>query len=105
MKVAVLVILFNKTQKITCQRFTNFLRSEDFRQLDYTVKASQNLNLMWNMSTQWNQQLSKYLFSEVIECLEQNRKQIYCKRTSNTRQMNIVQNIGVHAVFDSNCLH
>ena len=41
-----LVILFNKTEKITCQLFTNFLRSEDFRQLDYTVKASQNLNLM-----------------------------------------------------------
>ena len=46
MKVVVLVILFNKTGKIACQLFTNFLRSEDFRQLDYNVKASQSLNLM-----------------------------------------------------------
>ena len=46
MKVVVLVILFNETEKIKCQLFTNFLRSEDFRQLDYTVIASQNLNLM-----------------------------------------------------------
>ena len=26
------------------------------------------------MSTQWNQQLSRYVFSKVIECLEQNTK-------------------------------
>ena len=37
-----------------------------------TVKASQNLNLMLNMSTQWNEQLSRYVISKVIECLEQN---------------------------------
>ena len=53
-----------------------------------TLKVSQDLNLMQNMSTQWNQQLSRYV-SKVIECLEQNiRKQIDCKRPSNTKQMN-----------------
>ena len=46
------------------------------------------------MSTQQNQQLSRYMFSKVIECLEQNiRKQIDCKRPSSTRQMNRVKNI------------
>ena len=49
-----------------------------------TVKVSQNLNLMQS------------LFSNVIECLEQNiRKQIDCKRPSNTKQMNLVQNIQI----------
>ena len=57
-----------------------------------TLKVSQDLNLMQNMSTQWNQQLSRYV-SKVIECLEQNiRKQIDCKRPSNTKQMNRLQN-------------
>ena len=61
-----------------------------------TVKISQNLNLMQSLSTQWNQQLIGYVFSRVIECLEQNiRKQIHCKRPSNTRQMNWVQNIQI----------
>ena len=61
-----------------------------------TVKVSQNLNLMQSLSTQWNQQLIRYVFSRVIECLEQNiRKQIHCKRPSNTRQMNWVQNIQI----------
>ena len=61
-----------------------------------TVKISQNLNLMQSLSTQWNQQLIRYVFSRVIECLEQNiRKQIHCKRPSNTRQMNWVQNIQI----------
>ena len=47
-----------------------------------TVEVSQNLNL----SRQWSQQLSRYVFSEVIECLEQNiRKQIDCKRPSSTK--------------------
>ena len=56
-----------------------------------TVKNSQDLNLMWNMSIQWNQQLSRYVFSKVIACLEQNiRKQIDCKRPSSTEQMNRV---------------
>ena len=36
-----------------------------------TVKVSQNLNLMQSLSTQWNQQLIRYVFSRVIECLEQ----------------------------------
>ena len=36
-----------------------------------TVKVSQDLNLIQNMSTQWNWQLSRYV-SKVIECLEQN---------------------------------
>ena len=60
-----------------------------------TVKVSQDLNLMWNMSTQWNQQLSRYV-SKVIECLEQNiRKQIDCKRLPNTKQMNSLQYIHI----------
>ena len=47
------------------------------------------------MSTQWNQQLSRYV-SKVIECLEQNiRKQIDCKRLPNTKQMNRLQNIRI----------
>ena len=47
------------------------------------------------MSTQWNQQLSRYV-SKVIECLEQNiQKQIDCKRPSNTKQMNRSQNIRI----------
>ena len=48
------------------------------------------------MSTQWNQQLSMYMFSEVMEYLEQNiRKQTDCKRPSSTRQMNRVRNIHI----------
>ena len=44
---------------------------------------------MENISTQWNQQLSQYVFSKVIECLEQNIwKQIDCKRPSSTKQIN-----------------
>ena len=40
------------------------------------------------MSTMWNQQLSRYVFSKVIECLEQNiREQIDSKRPWNTKQM------------------
>ena len=45
------------------------------------------------MSTKWNQQLNRYV-SKVIQCLEQNnRQQIDCKRPSNTKQMNRLQNI------------
>ena len=60
-----------------------------------TVKVLENLNLMQNSdASQWNQQLSRYVFWKVIECLEQNiQKQIDCKRPSNTTQMNWVQNI------------
>ena len=44
---------------------------------------------MQNMSTQWNEQLSRYIFSKVIEFLEQNvQKQIDYKKPSNTKQMN-----------------
>ena len=52
---------------------------------------------MQSLSTQWNQQLISYVFStKVIEFLEQNiRKQIDCKRPSNTKQMNWVQNIQI----------
>ena len=61
-----------------------------------TVKVPQNLNLMQSLSAQWNQQLIRYVFSRVIECLEQNiRKQIDCKRPSNTKQMNRLQNIRI----------
>ena len=37
-----------------------------------TVRVSQNLNLTYNISTQRNQQLSWYVFSKIIEYLEQN---------------------------------
>ena len=51
---------------------------------------------MQSLSTRWNQQLSRYGFSNVIECLEQNiRKQIDCKGPSNTKQLNLVQNIQI----------
>ena len=47
---------------------------------------------MQSSSTQWNQQLIRDVFSKVIECLEQNtRKQIDCKRPSNTKQINWIQ--------------
>ena len=58
------------------------------------LKGSQNLNLMKNMSTKLNQQLSRYMFSKVIERLKQTiREQIGCKRPSSTKQMNKVKNI------------
>ena len=61
-----------------------------------TVKVSQNLNLMKNLSTQWNEQLIRYVFSKVIECFKQNvRKQIDCKRPSNTKQMDWIQYIQI----------
>ena len=57
-----------------------------------TVKVSQNLNL----STQWSYQLSRYMFSKFVECLERNIwKQIYCERPSSTKQMNREQNIQI----------
>ena len=47
---------------------------------------------MQSLSTQWNQQLIRYVFSKVIECLEQNiREQTDCKRPSNTKQINWIQ--------------
>ena len=47
------------------------------------------------MSTQWNRQHNRYE-SKVIKCLEQNiGKQIDCKRSSNTKQMNRLQNIRI----------
>ena len=47
---------------------------------------------MQSSSTQSNQQFIRYVFSKVIECLEQNiRKQIDCKRPSNTKQINWIQ--------------
>ena len=47
------------------------------------------------MSTQCNRQLSRYV-PKVIECLEQNIwKQIDCKRSSNIKQMNRLQNIQI----------
>ena len=61
-----------------------------------TVKVSENLNLIQSMSTQRNQQLGWFVFSKVIECLEQSiRKQIDCKRINIEYQiqMNWVQNI------------
>ena len=58
-----------------------------------TVRVSYNLNLTQSLSTKWNQQLSGYVFSKVIECVEQNiRKQTDCRRPSNIKQMNWAQN-------------
>ena len=60
------------------------------------VKVLQNLNLMQSFLTQWNWQHIRHVLSKVIECLEQNIwKQIDCKRPSNTKQMNWVQNIHI----------
>ena len=54
------------------------------------MKVSQDLKL-----TQGNRQLNWYV-SKVIACLEQNiRKQIDCKRPSNTKQMSRLQNIRI----------
>ena len=61
-----------------------------------TVKVSQNLNLMKSLSTQWNEQLIRCVFSKVIKFFEQNnQKQTDCKRPSNVIQMNWVQNIQI----------
>ena len=47
---------------------------------------------MQNVLTQWNEQLSRCVFSKVTEGLEQNiRKKIGCKRPSSIKQMNRVQ--------------
>ena len=44
------------------------------------------------MLTQWNQILSRSLFSKVIECLEQNfRKQADYKRPSRAKQLRRAQ--------------
>ena len=41
------------------------------------------------MPTKWNQKLGRYVFSKVIECLEQNiQKQTDCKRPSSTKYAN-----------------
>ena len=51
---------------------------------------------MQSSSTQWNQQLIRYMFWKVIECLEQKiRKQTDCKKPSNTKQINWIQNIQI----------
>ena len=51
---------------------------------------------MSNMSTQWNLELSRYVLSKVIQCLEQSiRIQIDCKRQSVINQMNILQKIRI----------
>ena len=51
---------------------------------------------MQSSSTQWNQQLIRYVFSKVVECLEQNiRNQIDYKGPSNTKQINWIQNIQI----------
>ena len=46
------------------------------------------------MPTQWNQQLSRHVFSKVMKYLEQNIwKQNDCERPASTVQMSRVQNI------------
>ena len=64
------------------------------------IEFSQNLNLIdirhVNTVIQSNQQHGRYVFSKVIECLEQDiRKQIDCERPSSTKRMNRVQNIRI----------
>lgn len=44
------------------------------------------------MSAQWSQQLSRYVFSKVIERLKKSNTRIN-KKPSNTQQMNRVQDI------------
>ena len=79
---------------------------------DNTVKVSQNLNLMWNVSTPWNQQLSMYAFGT------KHWKANELQKPSSTKQMSKVQNIWteiwkykynqvnlVLAIFTSACLH
>ena len=71
-----------------------------------TVRVLYNLDLTQSLLTQWNQQLSGCVFSTVIECLEQNiQKQIDCKRPSNTKQLNWVQNtqIKMRKYKDAKC--
>ena len=47
------------------------------------------------MSSQWNSQLIRY-DSKAIKCLEQNtRKQIDCKKPSNTQQLNRLKYIQI----------
>ena len=51
---------------------------------------------MQSSSAQWTQQFIRYVFSKVIELLEQNiQKQIDCTRPSNTKQINWIQNIQI----------
>ena len=51
---------------------------------------------MSNMSTQSNQQLSRYAFSKVTKCLEQIiRRQIGCKRPLNIKQMSRLQKVRI----------
>ena len=52
-----------------------------------TVKVWQNLNLIWKTPTQWNQQLSKYIFSKVIECFEKSNTQINTTHSKNKSQI------------------
>ena len=59
-----------------------------------TVKVSWNLNL--NQHGETYNLVGTYVLSKVMECLEQNiRKQVDFKNTSNTKQINRVQNIGI----------
>ena len=65
-----------------------------------TAKVWQNLNSIQKMSTQWNQQLSRYVFSKVfldksLEWIQNVRKQIDNKKPSNTEQNKRVQNIWI----------
>ena len=52
-----------------------------------TVKVWQNLNLIEKTPTQWNQQLSKYIFSKVIECFEKSNTQINTTHSKNKSQI------------------
>ena len=67
-----------------------------------TGKVWKNLKSIQKMSTQWNQQLGRYVFSKVIEFLDKSlewiqnvRKQIDNKKPSNTEKNNRVQNIWI----------
>ena len=52
-----------------------------------TVKVSHNLNLMEQTPTQWNQQLSKYIFSKVIECLQKSNTRMNTTYSKNKSQI------------------
>ena len=55
-----------------------------------TMKVSQNLNSMQKMRAQWNQQLNRYVFSKLIECLEKLNTWINTKHSkTNKIQKNI----------------
>ena len=50
-----------------------------------TAKVSQNLNSMKKMSTQWNHEICRYMFSKVIEVLEKSNFSMNAKHLKSNR--------------------